>query len=39
MMRPDKSVIILELKVHFPKCKILNKNTLIHMETRLNAEM
>ena len=39
MMRPDKSVIILELKVHFPKCKILNKNTLLHIETRLNAEM
>ena len=30
----------MELKIHFPNYKILGKkNTLFHIETRLNAEM
>ena len=40
MLRPDKSVMILELKVHFPNYKNSEKkNTLFQIETRLNAEM
>ena len=37
-MRLDKSVMILELKVHFLNCRN-SKNTLFHIETRLNAEI
>ena len=33
-------MISLELKIHFPNYKILaKKDTLFHIETRLNAEM
>ena len=40
MLRPNKSVMIMELKIHFPNYKILGKKkTLFHIETRLNAEM
>ena len=38
MLRPDKSVMMLELKVYFPSYKILDKNTLFHIETRLNEK-
>ena len=39
MMRPDNSVMILELKVDFLNYKILNKSTLFYIEIRPNAEM
>ena len=39
MLRTNKSVMILQLKIHFPNINILCKNTLFHTETRLNAEM
>ena len=37
-MRLDKSIMILELKVHFLNCRN-SENTLFHIETRLNAEI
>ena len=39
MLRPDKSVMILRLKVNFQTIKILNKNTLFYIEARLNAKI
>ena len=39
MLRLDKSVMVLELKVHFPSYKNSILEYLFRIETKLNAEM
>ena len=39
MLRLDKSVMVLELKVHFPNYKNYILEYLFPIETKLNAEM
>ena len=39
MLRLDKSVMVLEVKVHFPNYKNSILEYLFRIETKLNAEM
>ena len=39
MLRLDKSVMVLEVKVHFPNYKNSIFEYLFRIETKLNAEM